>query len=156
YVVNTTADHAPGLCQPLGIPGQDCTLREAINAANGSTNPSQILFAIPTDGSDLGCVAGICTIALENAQGVLPGITQTVLINGYSQTGATANTLNLSAGDDAALKIVLSGTNLGANANGLDFCPGSVGSAVKGLVIENFQGSGIRLKNDGFNVVAGN
>jgi len=155
YVVNTTADHAPGPCEPLGPPGADCTLREAINAANTSTNPSQIAFNIPTDGSDAGCVGGGCTIALDSGQGALPAITQSVLINGYTQSGATPNTQNLSAGDDAALKIVLSGF-ASPGLIGLDFCPGSTNSAVKGLVINNFEGSGIRLKNDGLNLVAGN
>jgi titin len=98
----------------------------------------------------------VCTIALANAQGVLPQIVRQVYIDGYTQTGATRNTLNLSAGDDADLKIVLSGANLGAGSIGLYFGPGSHNSSVQGLVINNFQGSGIRLENDGINLVAGN
>jgi CSLREA domain-containing protein len=143
------------LCEAL--PGGDCTLREAINSANNDFfSPSRIAFDIPTDGSDPGCVSGVCTIALDNAQGVLPQIVRQVYIDGYTQTGAKRNTQNLSAGDDAELKIVLSGANLGAGAIGLHFCPGSHYSSVQGLVINNFQGIGIRLENDGVNLVAGN
>jgi len=48
YVVNATSDHAPGQCNPLGAV-TDCTLREAINAANANTSgPSRIAFDIPT------------------------------------------------------------------------------------------------------------
>jgi CSLREA domain-containing protein len=154
-VVNTTADHAPGLCEPLGPPGADCTLREAINAANASTNPSQIAFDIPTGGSDPGCVGGVCTIALDSVQGALPEITQPVMIDGYSQTGAMPNTQNLSVGDNATLTIVLSGF-ASPGLIGLDLCAGSTSSAVKGLVINNFPGSGIQLENDGLNLIAGN
>jgi CSLREA domain-containing protein len=154
-VVNTTADHAPGLCEPLGPPGADCTLREAINVANASTNPTQITFNIPTDGSDAGCVGGVCTIALDSVQGALPEITQPVMIDGYSQTGATPNTQNLSVGDNATLTIVLRGF-ASPGLIGLDLCAGSTSSAVKGLVINNFQGSGIQLENDGLNLIAGN
>jgi CSLREA domain-containing protein len=166
YVVNTTEDHVPGLCESLvlGDPTKDCTLREAIMASNqNTTNFSQIAFGIPN--TDTGCDSGgICTIALAatpGGQGALPPITYPVLINGYTQTGAKANDQNLSVGDNAELKIVLSGfTSTGLI--GLDFCPGSENSTVRGLVINNFQGSGIRLKNGagffnaGLNLVAGN
>ena len=48
-VVNTTDDHAVGPCEAL--PGGDCTLREAITAASGSTGAELIAinFAIPAD-----------------------------------------------------------------------------------------------------------
>ena len=155
FVVNTTADHAPGPCQPLGLPGEDCTLREAIRDANLASNPSQIAFAIPDGVSGPVCISGLCPIALDSAQGPLPPITYPVLINGYTQPGTKVNDKNLSAGDNAVLKIVLSGF-ASPGLIGLDFCPGSTTSAVKGLVINNFQGAGIRLKNDGANLVAGN
>ena len=49
YVVNTTDDHDDGVCNAA-----DCTLREAINAANAPNNqntaPRNINFAIPGSG----------------------------------------------------------------------------------------------------------
>ena len=45
--VNTTADHAAGTCDPLST--GDCTLREAITAANSGTSAVTINFDIPAD-----------------------------------------------------------------------------------------------------------
>ena len=47
FIVNTDADTDDGLCSVLGqgIGNQDCTLREAINAANANADPSEIAFA---------------------------------------------------------------------------------------------------------------
>ena len=111
-----------------------------------SVNPSQIAFNIPTDGSDAGCVVGVCTIALNSGQGALPAIIQPVLINGYTQTGAMRNNQNLSVGDNATLTIVLSGF-ASPGLIGLDFYPGSTNSAVKGLVINTWPGSDITLSD---------
>src|SRR5262245_24196759 len=36
YTPNVTTDRAPGNCDPLGDGGADCTLREAVIAANGA------------------------------------------------------------------------------------------------------------------------
>jgi CSLREA domain-containing protein len=156
-VVNTTADHAPGLCEAL--PGGDCTLREAINLANADPFGSmRISFAIPTGpGGDPGCDAnGVCTINVDGGLGALPPITKTVFIDGYSQTGASPNTLDLDVGDNAVLKIELSGVNLLAGACGLDFQTRSPGSSVSGLSIYQFKGAGVCLQNEGDNQVYGN
>lgn len=79
WVVNTTADDVdPGGCQP--DPG-DCTLREAIEAAN-TTTPDLIQFDIPL--SDTNCDGTTCTITLASA---LPTISApgAVTIDGSSQ-----------------------------------------------------------------------
>jgi hypothetical protein len=131
YSVTNTADNGAG------------SLRQAILDANANPGLDTIRFDIP--GSD------IHTITLASA---LPNITGTVIIDGYTQTGATENTL--AEGNDAALKIVLDGNNL-ASGNGLRLADGSDGSTIQGLVIQNFAGSGIRILSgsDG-NTIRGN
>ena len=80
-------------------------------------------------------------------------IVKPVTINGYSQGGASVNTL--ANADNAVILIELNGTAAGAGANGLTLGPGSGGSTVRGLVINRFAGDGIVLQSNG-NTVAGN
>jgi CSLREA domain-containing protein len=138
FVVNTAADADDGLCSPAP---SGCTLREAIKAANTNPGTDTINFNIPG--------AGVKTITLVSA---LPFITDPVIIDGYSQGIATPNTfLN---GDNAVLLIELNGVNTICCADpGLNI--GAGGSTVRGLVINRFQGPGIRLST-GNNIVAGN
>jgi hypothetical protein len=128
-IVNDAADalHNPG-CATTGL--GDCTLRDAITFANSGSGTTAINFNIP------GC-AGVCTIVIS---GALPTISQSVVIDGYSQPGSSPNTL--AVGEDAVLLIEISGGG-GLFFNG----PGS--STVQGLVlgggttgIEFFGGSG--------------
>jgi hypothetical protein len=83
----------------------------------------------------------------------LPTIHRPVLINGYTQSGASVNTLV--HGDNALVLIQLNGTNAGTGANGLDLGTGSGGSTVRGLVINQFGGNGMAIESDG-NVITGN
>jgi CSLREA domain-containing protein len=92
FTVNSTADPGTGGCDIT-----ECTLREAIDAANSAA------------GADTGCNAGVCTI---NPSSELPPITAPVTIDGYSQPGANANTL--AVGNNAVLKIELSGASIPA------------------------------------------
>jgi CSLREA domain-containing protein len=161
FVVNTTADHPPDQCDAL--PGGDCTLREAINAANAYPyGLSRIAFDIPTGGSDPGCDAGgVCTTSPTLALGCLPAITAPVFIDGYSQGkgtafAATPNTLDLDVGDNAVPKIQLSGNNLGPGSRGLDLQSGSYTSVVSGLIINQFSKAGIWIDNEGGNQISGN
>jgi CSLREA domain-containing protein len=160
-VVNTTADHDDGACEALvnGDPSKDCTLREAINVANAHPR-SMIAFAIPD--SDTGCVSGVCTISPTTN---LPAITNWVFIDGYTQqpcppspTGPCShpNTLSLNAGDDAALLIVLNGSNVLSDGRGLDLEQGSSRSTIRGLVINHWNTAGIYIKNSSQNTIAGN
>lgn len=121
-------------------PGE-CTLRAAIQEANANPGADTINFLIPP--TDPGCNAGngVCTISPASA---LPAITEQVTINGYSPPGSTPNTL--ATGNNAALKIELSGANAGAPAPGIRITGGS-NSVVKGLIIN-------RWGSDGFNVGA--
>lgn len=83
--------------------------------------------------------------------GALPAITQPVLIDGYTQPGAAANTL--AAGDDASLMIALNGTSAGSGADGLLASAPEV--RIGGLDVFGFSGSQIELAG-GADTVAGN
>ena len=85
----------------------------------------------------------------------LPAVTEQVTIDGYSQSGASPNTLEV--GTDAVLKIVLSGENAGISASGLELRTNN--SIVRGLVVQNWNGAGILMSDfaevGGPNVVQG-
>src|ERR1700753_1085277 len=93
-------------------------------------------------------------------------MSDTLVIEGCSQTGAVANTIaageNLPTGLNTVLKIELNGT--GATGDGLSLSFGLIGtrqsdaggSTIKGLAINRFGGNGITLNTlDGGNTVAG-
>src|SRR5579871_3086493 len=96
------------------------TLRDAINMANLHPGPDTIEFAIATDNS----------VQTIQPMSPLPAITDAVLIDGYSEPGASPNTLT--AGDNARILIRLDGSVAGI-ADGLDITGG--GSTVRGLAI---------------------
>ena len=120
------------------------SLRQAILDANADSGTETIRFNISGSGAQ--------TINLASA---LPNITETVLINGYTQSGASKNTL--ATGNNAVLNVVLNGSGAGADANGLVLADGADGSTIEGLVIQGFSGSGITTKSgsDG-NIIRGN
>ena len=78
YTVNVTDDTDDGACEPLGT--GDCTLREAINAANASPGTDTITFNIPGAGPHA------ITLLTE-----LPAITDPVIIDGTTQPGASCD-----------------------------------------------------------------
>ena len=114
----------------------DCSLRGAILRANATPNsggPDVINFAIPGGGPH--------TISPNPA---LPDITEAVIINGYSEslgeaTPAKANTL--AVGDNAVLKIVLSGASMPNPAQNLEsgLKIKASNSTVQGLVINDWE-----------------
>jgi CSLREA domain-containing protein len=110
-----------------------CTLRAAIQTANGVAGKDTIVFEI--DG------AGPHTIAPASP---LPDITDPVVIDGLTQSGAAANTLGPKEGTNAVLLIELDGSNAGPDADGLVVTGGD--STVRGLVINRFGGSGVLLE----------
>ena len=115
--------------------GDQCTLRAAIQQANATSGADTINFNIAG--------SGVKTISVNSGGfGALPAITEQVSINGYTQPGASPNTL--AVGDDAALKIQLDGTNVGNS--GLEIATAD-GSVIKGLVINRF-GTGIAVGGD--------
>jgi parallel beta-helix repeat protein len=133
YLVTTTADSGPG------------SLRDAITQVNADTshtlytspsnsNVDEIDFNI-TAASDTGggynATTGVATITLQTA---LPTIRNAVIVNGYSQVGAQANTL--SQGDNAVLKIQLDEQNLATQYNPGFWFAGN-NSTISGLVVNN-------------------
>src|ERR1051325_1070262 len=122
------------------------SLRQAILNANANAGAEVIAFNIAG--------AGVKTISPTSA---LPTITDPVTIDGYSQPGASANTL--ANGDNAILLIEINGTNSGG-ADGLSITAGSC--IIQGLVINgfanthNYNASGIIVTLKGGNVIAGN
>jgi hypothetical protein len=158
FTVNTTGDSPLLIFQPGG--GVLTSLRAAIYQVNGDSSdsaasPDTITFNVPQTDPGYDAATGVWTIAPGSA---LPTITRPVVIDGYSQPGASPNTQPLS--DNAVLKIELSGKNAGT-ANGLDISGGS--SQVDGLIINSFdsfdapsEGGGIRLDTNGGDTIVGN
>gem|GEM_PF-4720336 len=134
YTVRNTNDSGPE------------SLRQAIIDANNHPNAGggidQIAFNIPG--------SGVHTITPATAY---PAIADPVLIDGYTQPGASPNTLAI--GDDAVLLVEINGVNI--SEDGLNFTGGN--STIRGLVINHFDSYlfsvAIRLGSSN-NVVAGN
>ena len=93
YTVTSTGDTGPG------------TLRQAIMDANGHPGADTIAFNIAG--------SGVHTIAPASA---LPGITDAVTINGYSQPGSFVNTNPTGQGLNTVLQIEIDGTSAGSTA----------------------------------------
>lgn len=108
------------------------SLRQAITDANNHAGADMIVFAIPG--------SGVQTITPTTQ---LPLITNPVVIDGYTQPLAHANTLP--NGDDAVLLIEISGAILTNNGEGLVIGNGGAGSTVRGLVIDRGWNTGIHV-----------
>jgi hypothetical protein len=115
------------------------SLRQAILDSNGTAATNMIAFNIPGTGLQL--------IKLLSA---LPEVIRPVTIDGFTQPGASANTL--ANGNNANWLIELDGMMTGANSLGLRL--GATDSSVRGLRIANFQRQGIYISGDNC-VVAG-
>ncbi|NJN15410.1 MAG: CSLREA domain-containing protein, partial [Oscillochloris sp.] len=129
FTVNSSADPGDGTCD-----GTECTLREAITAANATAGADTITFAIPG--------AGPHEIVLA---GGLPAVSETLTIDGLTQAGASCATW------PPTLLIELNGTNVVAD-DVLDFGFSAAGSTVRGLVI-NRAFNAIQLANSSNNVI---
>jgi hypothetical protein len=145
FTVNKTGDagdrNIDGVCDSNSKNGDQCTLRAAIEEANATLGADTIEF-------------DISEAKVIKPDSPLPIITDTVTIDGYTQQGASPNTL--AEGNDAVLKIELNGSNAGANADGLVIRASN--STIKGLVIKRFDGDGVDIQGFGAtgNKVEGN
>jgi CSLREA domain-containing protein len=136
FTVNYTGDG------PDAVPGNGscnvvfglCSLRAAIEEANAFAGPDTINFNIFGSGPH--------TIAPDAP---LSQITGPVTIDGYSQSGASPNAL--AVGNNAVLKVELSGVNAGPDVSGLMI--NAANSTVKGLVINQWDGSGVEIIGSG-------
>ncbi|MBA3551870.1 MAG: hypothetical protein H0W27_03220 [Actinobacteria bacterium] len=98
FTVNQTGDAADqditdNRCDTSPAAGRQCTLRAAIEEANDTPGADAITFSISSPTS-------VKTISPASP---LPAITDPVTIDGYTQPGASPNTL--ATGNDAVLKI---------------------------------------------------
>lgn len=117
----------------------DGSLRQAMADANASPGFDAITFNIPGSGAQ--------TITPGSP---LPTINDPVLIDAYTQPTASANTL--ATGNDAIIRIQLSGFNAGTGATGLTITAGE--STVRGLAVYGFQ-TAVRLQTNGGNRIEG-
>ncbi|PYS81809.1 MAG: hypothetical protein DMF67_15400 [Acidobacteria bacterium] len=118
--VNTTADHADDGCDALGTGAghQDCTLREAINAANNDFGAETITFNIPT--SDPGYDAGTGRYTIKLSFASAEDSNSALYVNGdVTITGPGANLLTVQR-DNAAPRFRVFRINSGTvNISGL-------------------------------------
>lgn len=133
YTVTNTADTNDGTCDAA-----DCTLREALTAANASTaTPHTIVFSIPA----AECSDTTCTISPTSQ---LPKLTRgEITIDGTTQSGFVANTADFPSALNGTLAVVLNGSGAGTSSYGLYV--NSANNVVKGLVIRDFRASGILI-----------
>lgn len=93
FVVNDTADTADGVCSELVAGSSNCTLRDALNAANARGGSDKITFNVPAGTN--GC-SGVntCTFSIGSA---LPAVASKITMDGSANKGvillyaATAN-----------------------------------------------------------------
>ncbi|MBI2339289.1 MAG: tandem-95 repeat protein [Deltaproteobacteria bacterium] len=133
YTVTKTADTNDGTCD------SDCSLREAITAANGASG-NTVEFNID-GGTDGGCTGagGVCTISPTSA---LPSITAaSMTINGYTQNSAAVNSAAFPNALNTTLKIVINGASAGS-VSGLTIS-NVANCVIKGLAINGFAAKGI-------------
>jgi hypothetical protein len=146
FTVVNTNDSGPGSLRQAIVDGVASTVGSA-------AHDTVIAFNIPG--------AGVHTIRPTSS---LPAI-KDLLIDGYTQPGSRANTLAI--GSDAVLDIEIDGSLAGAGANGLVNLGAVPGTGVptvtiRGLVINRFAGSGIRVTGPsgagfpGFAIIEGN
>jgi T5SS/PEP-CTERM-associated repeat protein len=133
FTVTTTNDSGVG------------SLRAAITSANGTAGVTNVIQfnILPTN--------ILQTIAPLTP---LPTITRPVIIDGYTQPGASTNSNALATGLNGKLLIEISGAVLGNNADGLHISGGG-GSTIRGLVIDRGWSLGIRITTSSNNVVEG-
>ena len=134
-IVNSTADTNDETCD-----ANNCTLREAINAANFNEGLDLVAFDIPSEGTNI--------IAPDSA---LPAITDPIIVDGYTQPGANPNTL--ATGNNASILVELDGDSCDGCGQALLISSG--GSTIRGLAIHGNFNNGIEVNGSG-STIAGN
>ncbi|MFD3164889.1 CSLREA domain-containing protein [Herpetosiphon sp. NSE202] len=143
FIVNTVADTDDGACDAFGTGtgNQDCSLREAINAANANVDADTINFAIAG--------AGVKTIALSSN---LPALQTQIQLDGCSQPGSDCSVWPMS------LLIEIDGAGLsdpvGPTSTQI-LAVESNGSVIRGLVLNGARSPGFYAWY-GINVKAAN
>ena len=116
---------------------------------NLTAEPDTISFDIP--GGDVQRPINVGSTGL----GPLPDITTPMVVDGYTQAGAAANTNPVGQGLNTQLRIELSGNSLGAGS-GLVLRDGSDGTTIRGLAINRFPGVGVFILGGSGHTIAGN
>ncbi len=139
------------------------SLREAIQAINAGSagadldisNQNPGVFGVnDTINFNISASGTVQTINVGGTgNGALPALTKPMTINGYTEMGASMNTL--ANGDNAKILIELNGANAGPNADGILLGATSAGSTIEGLAINRFSLNGIELQGGG-DTIAGN
>ncbi len=128
-IVNSAADPGDGICT---VDNTTCTLREAITAANTTTEPDIMHFAI---------ASGPQTIPVDDP--LLPTIVGPLTIDATTQPGFSGAPI-----------VQLDGALTAAGVDGLTLS--GTGNVVKGLVINNFGRHGILLTAGSESAIQGN
>lgn len=136
---SASACNVSALCVTNTLGSGPGSLSQAVADANANAGLDTIEFSIDA-GTDAGCTGTpkICTIKPSASL----TINSPVFIDGYSQSGASKNTLAI--GENANLRIEIDGTGLNPVIN-LQGFPGvgASGSTISGLIISNVGLNGI-------------
>lgn len=140
FTVNSSSDLATQNCT-----GGACSLRGALIAANATVAQDTIAFNIPQ--ADPGYQAATQHWRISVGANELPGVDEAVLIDGFTQPGAIANTQTPAQGGlNSVLKIEIQGdVNSSLVAFNLLGYSATLPSTFRGLVIDGFQVSQILL-----------
>lgn len=135
-VITVTTNADTGSCPST----THCSLRAALTAAAAASNAQRIEFGLSS------CPQ---TILVSSA---LPAIVDNLFIDGYSQNGASANSLDV--GSDARLCVILKGNY--ASSRGLLANNAASRLTATGLAFENFGYSAIEISDAFSHVIQGN
>jgi CSLREA domain-containing protein len=137
------------------------SLREAIQAINNGTagadpdisNQNPGVFGVnDTINFSISASGTVQTINVGGTgNGALSTLVRPMTINGYSEIGASLNTL--AKADNAKILIELNGANVGPNADGILVGTTGAGSTIEGLAINRFSLNGIELQGGGDTIV---
>ncbi|GMU44363.1 MAG: hypothetical protein IT479_06495 [Xanthomonadales bacterium] len=138
FTVDTSSDASLSACTPA--PG-DCSLRGALLRANANVDADVVAFALPPTDAGYQVASEHWQIAVGDF--ALPPILAPVLIDGYTQPGAGANTLTpVQGGLDGTLKIEIRGiSQFRTQQNGLEIGGNEFNQAAstfRGLAINSF------------------
>src|SRR2546423_1010997 len=132
--VTTTSDTING--------ADGCSLREAITAINNAANFSDCAGTAYGSSDTINFAIAGAGVHVIQPTSQLPFIHQTVLIDGYSQSGASVNTLSGTTypgaqAINAVLRIEIDGASAG-NSGGLVLWTDAPNSVIRGLSVVNF------------------
>lgn len=154
FTVDTTSDAALTACTAAP---DDCSLRGAITAANSGSDFDTIAFDIPDTDAGFQPETGHWRILVGAT--ALPGFTNPMVIDGFTQPGASANTLSPDEGGlDSAMKIEVQPAQIAGNQLvGFDvglFNFSLPVSTLRGLVINGFR-TAVQLSGSNGHVIEG-